>query len=50
MKKLQKPNRKVKELLVSKRLNPSNWLVERNVNNRVVLYHRKTHTRRDFAL
>lgn len=40
MKQGKKPTRRVKEMLVEKKLNPNNWLVERQLNNQLVLVHR----------
>ena len=47
MKKLQRPTRKVKEMLSNHkqgcvRLNPDNWLVERQTSKEIVCVNRKT--------
>jgi hypothetical protein len=40
MKQLQKPTREQKKLIRSKRLNPDNWMVERDTPTEMVLVHK----------
>ena len=40
MKKLQNPTREQRRLIKSKRLNPENWMIERDTPTEMVLVHR----------
>ena len=40
MKQLRKPTREQKKLIRSKRLNPDNWMVERDTPSEMVIVHR----------
>lgn len=44
MKKLQKPTRTQKLLIKSKRMNPEDWLVERDTPEQMVIVHRHFET------
>lgn len=50
MKHGKKLTRKQKEFLASKRLNPINWLVERNTNDKLVVVHKQTGTVKMFSV
>ncbi|WP_396001576.1 MULTISPECIES: DUF6906 family protein [Enterococcus] len=50
MKKLKKTTRKIKEALLKKHLSPYNWFIERKFENKVVIIHRYTGTRRVLAI
>lgn len=40
MKKLKKPTREQRKLIQSKRLNPENWMIERDTPEKIVLVHK----------
>ena len=40
MKQLRKPTREQRNIIQSKRLNPENWMIERNTPEELVLVHR----------
>lgn len=40
MKQLKKPTREQRKLIQSKRLNPDNWMVERDTTTEMVLVHK----------
>ena len=40
MKQLKKPTREQRKLIQSKRLNPANWMVERDTPTEMVLVHK----------
>ena len=40
MKKLKKPTREQRKFIQSKRLNPENWMVERDATTEMVLVHK----------
>ena len=40
MKQLKKPTREQRKLIQSKRLNPENWMVERDTPEKLVLVHK----------
>lgn len=40
MKQLRKPTREQRKLIQSKRLNPDNWMVERDTPEKMVLVHK----------
>ena len=40
MKQLRKPTREQRKLIQSKRLNPDNWMVERDTTTEMVLVHK----------
>lgn len=40
MKQLRKPTREQRKLIQSKRLNPADWMVERETSTEMVLVHR----------
>lgn len=40
MKQLRKPTREQRKLIQSKRLNPENWMVERDTPEKLVLVHK----------
>lgn len=40
MKQLKKPTRSQKRLMTAKRMNPDNWLVERDTPEKMVVVHR----------
>lgn len=40
MKKLKKPTREQRKFIQSKRLNPDNWMVERDTTTEMVLVHK----------
>lgn len=50
MKHGKRPTKKVKEMLSEKRLNPKNWLVERQTNEVIVVIHKETGTLRKMAI
>lgn len=40
MKQLKKPTREQRKLIQSKRLNPDNWMIERDTPKKMVLVHK----------
>lgn len=40
MKQLKKPTREQRKLIQSKRLNPDNWMIERDTPDQIVIVHR----------
>ena len=46
MKQLKKPTREQRKLIQAKRLNPANWMVERDTPTEIVLVHRHSDTTR----
>ena len=40
MKQLRKPTREQRKLIQSKRLNPDNWMIERDTTTEMVLVHK----------
>lgn len=40
MKQLKKPTREQRKLIQSKRLNPDNWMIERDTTTEMVLVHK----------
>ena len=40
MKQLKKPTREQRKLIQSKRLNPENWMIERDTTTEMVLVHK----------
>lgn len=40
MKQLRKPTREQRKLILSKRLNPENWMIERGTPEKMVLVHK----------
>ena len=40
MKQLKKPTREQRKLIQSKRLNPENWMIERDTPEKIVLVHK----------
>lgn len=40
MKQLRKPTREQKKLIQQKRMNPADWMVERDTTEKIVLVHR----------
>ena len=40
MKQLKKPTREQRKLIQSKRLNPENWMIERDTPEKLVLVHK----------
>ena len=40
MKQLRKPTREQRKLIQSKRLNPDNWMIERDTPEKMVLVHK----------
>lgn len=40
MKQLRKPTREQRKLIQSKRLNPENWMIERDTTTEMVLVHK----------
>lgn len=41
MKQLRKPTREQRKLIQSKRLNPDNWMIERDTPTEMVLVHKR---------
>jgi hypothetical protein len=46
MKQLRKPTREQRKLIQSKRLNPENWMIERDTPEKMVLVHKHFDTKK----